>query len=70
LICKNLCKFILGIVGGVINVSHAFYQFNISTVAGILDIQILNTVQMKLSGKQWQCVSGLQKCMDYHMKGN
>jgi len=39
------------------------------TFAGMLDMQLLNSINMKLQGKDWRCVSGLQKCMEYNMRG-
>ena len=34
------------------------------------DIQLLNTIKMKLGGRFWQCVTGLQKCMSFHLPGS
>ena len=34
------------------------------------DIQLLNTIKMKLDGRFWQCVTGLQKCMSFHLPGS
>ncbi|XP_067947536.1 piRNA biogenesis protein EXD1-like [Watersipora subatra] len=42
------------------------HQYNVE-VKGIEDIQLLALLNMKLSGKRWQFVSGLQKCMSYHL---
>lgn len=33
------------------------------------DIQILKIIDMKLGGRRWQCVTGLQKCMAYNLPG-
>jgi len=32
-------------------------------------MQLLNSINMKLQSRDWRCVSGLQKCMEYHMRG-
>ena len=41
-----------------------------SISVGMEDIQLLNTIKMKLGGRFWQCVTGLQKCMSFHLPGS
>lgn len=38
-------------------------------IVGIEDMQLLNTIRMRLSRRRWQCVSGLKKCMDFNLPG-